>query len=257
MINNDNYFSQENSLKYVSTSQFKDFMKCEDMALARISGDYKSEKSTALLVGSYVDSYFEGTLEEFKSNNPEIFTQKGMLKSEYKQAENIISRIEKDKHFMDYMSGEKQVIMTGEIENVPVKIKMDFYHSAKVIVDLKIIKDFNSLYVSGKGRLNFIEAWGYDIQGAIYQEIVSQNTGAILPFVIAAATKEKITDIETFYIPQYHLDNVLGYVKSNILHINDLKQGNIEPKRCGKCDWCKSTKVLTEVKNMEVLDFES
>ncbi|MFQ9895041.1 MAG: PD-(D/E)XK nuclease-like domain-containing protein [Lachnospira sp.] len=36
-----------------------------------------------MLVGSYVDSYFEGSLEQFKKENKEIFTQKGDLKSDY------------------------------------------------------------------------------------------------------------------------------------------------------------------------------
>ena len=42
---------------------------------------------------------------------------------------------------MEYMSGEKQVIMTGEIEGVPVKIKIDSYHPNKMIVDLKVMSE--------------------------------------------------------------------------------------------------------------------
>ena len=38
---------------------------------------------------------------------------------------------------------------------------------------------------------HFWKAWGYDIQGAIYQEVVRQNTGILLPFGLAVATKEK------------------------------------------------------------------
>ena len=66
------------------------------------------EKTTALLVGSYVDSHFEGTLDLFKAQNPEIFTKKGELKAEYRKAEEIINRIERDPLFMMFMSGEKQ-----------------------------------------------------------------------------------------------------------------------------------------------------
>lgn len=55
-----------------------------------------------------MDSYFEGTLEEFKKENPEIFTQKGELKANYKQAERIIARMERDPLFMQYMSGENR-----------------------------------------------------------------------------------------------------------------------------------------------------
>ena len=82
-------------------SGYKDFagtygkMPCEFYGMEKLNGRWEDEKSTALLVGSYVDSYFEGSLEQFKKENPEIFTQKGELKANFKQAEEIIARIER------------------------------------------------------------------------------------------------------------------------------------------------------------------
>ena len=246
-LNEGNYFSVEKNLKYIGASQFKSFLACEDMALAEIQGKFEREKTTALLVGSYVDAHFEGTLDIFKAKNPEIFTQKGELKSQYQQADYIINRIERDELFMKFMSGQKQVIMVGEIEDVPVKIKVDSLHP-NMIVDGKVMKDFESVWVADKGKLHFIEAWGYDIQGAIYQEIVRQNTGELLPFYIAAATKEKEPDIGLFSIPQTQLDYCMdAIIKPNIVRFDAIKKGIIEPERCGWCDWCKRTKVLTEI----------
>ena len=216
MLNNENYFSTENQLKYMGVSQFKAFEKCQASALAEVKGDFVREKTTALLVGSYVDAHFEGSLDLFMAKNPEIFTKKGELKSEYKKANEIINRIEEDELFMEFMSGEKQVIMTGEIEGVPVKIKIDSYHPGKMIVDLKCMKDFEPIYVKEKGRMNWIEAWGYDLQGAVYQEIVRQNTGLTLPFFIAGATKEKVTDIAVVEVPQSYLDVELERFKKNV-----------------------------------------
>ena len=146
MLNSDNYFDRENQVKYMSVSQFKAFEKCEAAALAEIMGDYEREKTTPLLVGSYVDAYFEGKLDLFKENNPQLFKRNGELKSEYIQADQIIQRIEKDPLFMFFMNGEKQVIMTGEIEGIPIKIKIDSYHPGKLIDDLKIVKDFKPIY---------------------------------------------------------------------------------------------------------------
>ena len=161
MLTNENYFDRANQMRYMGVSQFKAFEKCEAAALAEVAGDYERERTTALLVGSYVDAHFEGTLDLFKARNPEIFTKKGDLKSEYRQAENIINRIERDPLFMFFMSGEKQVIMTGSVEGVPVKIKIDSYHPGKMIVDLKVMRDFKPIYVEEKGRMSWIEAWGY------------------------------------------------------------------------------------------------
>ena len=89
------------------------------MAMAEINGTYEREKTSALLVGSYVDSHFEETLDIFRAQNPQIFKKDGTLKSEYVQAEQIISRIERDAMFMEFMSGKKQVHMTVRFEGVP------------------------------------------------------------------------------------------------------------------------------------------
>ena len=244
-LTNENYFNREMSEKFIGVSQFKSFENCPAMALAEIKGEFEKEKTAALLVGSYVDSHFEGTLDIFKAQNPNIFKRDGSLKSEYIQAEQIINRIEQDELFMEYMSGEKQVIMTGEIEGVPVKIKIDSYHPDK-IVDLKIMRDFEPIYKAEQGRLRWFEAWRYDLQGAIYQEIVRQNTGLQLPFYLAAATKEKVTDIDIIHISQDMLDFELEQFKKKVQLYDAIKKGIIEPNRCEKCDYCKQTKILTE-----------
>jgi hypothetical protein len=256
MLTSDNYFDIENQIKYMSVSQFKAFEKCEAAALAEVMGDIERERTTALLVGSFVDAYFEGTLDVFKEKNPQLFKRNGELKSEYIQAETIIKRIERDPLFMFFLNGEKQVIMTGSIEGIPVKVKIDSYHPDKMIVDLKVMKDFKPIYVEEKGRLSWIEAWEYDLQGAVYQEIVRQNTGKKLPFFIAGATKEKEPDIDIIEIPQPYLDVELERFKENIIRYDGIKKGFFQPRRCEKCDYCKQTKVLTAPRSMEVLKFE-
>ena len=250
-ITQTDYYSHENSLKYMGATQFKNFEKCEAAAMAEINEEYAHKKTTALLVGSYVDAHFEGTLDFFKAKNPEIFKKDGDLKADYKQADYIINRIERDSFFMKAMDGEKQRIMVGEIEGVPVKIKIDSYREHKTIVDLKVIKDFSPIYVNGRGKLSFYEAWGYDIQGAIYQEIVRQNTGETLPFVLAAATKENETDLQVISLDQSELDAAMEIVKANIGRYAAIKAGTETPTRCEHCDYCKFTKRLDKVLTSE------
>lgn len=241
ILTQENYFSMEASMEYMSVSQFKSFEKCEAGAMAEIKGEYEREKTTALLVGSYVDAHFEGTLDIFKAQNPEIFLKNGGLKSEYRKAEEIINRIEDEPKFMDFLSGMKQVIMVGEIEGVPVKIKIDAYFPDDKIVDLKVMRDFEPIWKDGS-KMPYFEAWGYDLQAAVYQEIVRQNTGKQLPFYIAAATKEPVTDIQGLLMPQEFLDERLSYFKGLVRHYDNIKKGTEQPERCGKCDYCKSTK---------------
>lgn len=247
----ENYYGMEANKAYMSVSQFKDFngtygkMACEFEAMEKLEERWKPEPSTALLVGSYVDSYIEGTLDDFKKRNPEIFTQKGELKAPYKKAEEIIARIERDEYFMKYLSGEKQRIMTGNLFGCDWKIKMDSYIPGVVIVDLKVMASITDLkWVKDIGYLDFVRYWGYDIQGAIYQKIVELNTGKKLPFFIAAVTKENEPDIRIIQITQNYLDEALSVVSANINRVLMVKNGDREPDKCELCDCCRHNRVL-------------
>ena len=250
-LNEANYFSPESNHHYMSVSQFKNFvgslgMKgCEAKAMASLKGEWEEKTSTAMLVGSYVDAHFEGTLDIFRAKNPDIFTKKGEPKAEFRKAEEIIQRVERDPLFMQFMGGEKQVIMTAELFGVNWKIKIDSYHPDKCIVDLKVMRNIrDNFYVKDYGRLNFIENWGYDLQLAIYQEVVRINTGKQLPCYISAVDKGEYPDIEIIGIDQDKLNFALSQVELNIKRISDVKNGVVEANRCGTCDYCKHTKIL-------------
>lgn len=171
-----NYHSPEASMAFMGASQYKHFQSCPAAALAACRGEYKRETTTALLVGSYVDAHFSGTLDTFRAQHPEIFKKDGGLKSEYIQAEEIIVRLERDPIMMLYLRGEKQAILTGVIAGVQFKIKPDVLHPWR-IVDMKVMRDFETIWKNGE-RMPFVEAWGYDIQAAIYQEVEYQNSAS-------------------------------------------------------------------------------
>lgn len=265
----ENYYSREANMQYVSVSQYKDFngttgkAGCEACAMAKIRGEVEEVSTTPLLVGSYVDAYFEGTLPTFSAQHTEIFSSRGKtageLKSEFKQASVMIDRAVKDPVFMRYMDGDKQVIMTGEIEGVPVKIKIDSTDGRR-ITDLKTVKSITEIfYAKDLGqRLNFIEWWGYDLQAAVYREIYRQNTGDLLPFYICAISKDKTDNIphpriKVIEIPPMRMDEKLSEVKSNIVRIQHIKEGDREPLRCEVCDYCADTEVLDVPISMDML----
>ncbi len=247
----ENYYSKEANKEYMSVSQYKDFagtygkMACEFSAVEKLEERWEQKKTTPLLVGSYVDSYFEGTVGEFKKETPEIFTQDGGLKAPYIQADKIIERMERDPLFMMYMSGKKQVIMTAELFGTKWKIKIDSYAEGIAITDLKVVESITKpKWVRDIGYLDFIRYWGYDIQGAIYQEVVYRNTGLRLPFYIAAGTKEEEPNIEVIHVTQNYLDEAKHMVEMNMPRILRVKNGEAEPDRCEMCDCCRHTKVL-------------
>lgn len=247
-LTNGNYYSPEANGAHWSVSLFKAFDKCEAAGLAQVRGQYERETTDALLIGSYVDAYFSGEMDEFMGEHAEtMFKRNGELYAKYEQANKLINAIECQPLMMEYLEGEKQVIRTGKLFDVDWKIKMDVFNGER-IVDLKCVKDFEPLYKEGAGRVSWIEFWGYDIQGAIYQKIeqISSQRAEPLPFYIVAVTKEKTPDIAVIRLPQYVLDTALKIVESKIDRFDLVKTGEIEPMRCGKCEWCKSTKILTE-----------
>ena len=259
------YYSREMDMEYMSSSQLKKFLgcparpACEAKAVAELQGEWETPKSDALLIGSYIDICLTGTEDErieFLEAHPEMFSSKGatkgQLKAQFRQADAMIARIYEDRDrggvFMKYLEGDMQKVYFGEIHGYKFKAKLDVIGDGW-ICDFKSTESINKMQFN-KGWYNFIDYWGYDLQGAIYQELVYQNTGKRLPFFIAAVSKESEPDLGVFRIPQENLDLALDLVTPEKLErISLLKAGEIEPKRCERCDYCRHTKVITKPMN--------
>lgn len=266
-----NYYSLEANKAYCSASQYKDFIGyplkhgCEARALATLNGTYQPDITKALLIGSILDALWEGAtpadlVERFPDCVSTRGATKGEIKAEYRQAIDLYKRSIADKKFSQYMSGEKQVIMTGEIEGLPFKIKMDSYHDGKAIVDLKSTQnaspDFR-YYIPDLGqKLPFYLSYGYDIQLAIYQEIVRQNTGYKLPCFLTVVDKKSHPLPQIIQLENKLLDNALTGVKNNVYRIIALKGGEIEPICCNydECDFCRD---MYECKVLSTSEFET
>ena len=255
-LTDENYHSSEARQHYFGVSMFKEFEKCEVMGLAKVQGTYVEKTSEALTFGSYVDAYFSGELTQFIAEHPEMFKKDGTLMAKYSNIQEVIDAIESDPLFMKYLNGEKQVIMTGEIAGVPWKIKIDAYHPHKLIVDQKVMRDMEPVWVERDGfnvRTDFIDAFGYDLQGAAYQEIVRQNTGEQLPFVLAVTTKQECPGNELIRIDQEYLDLALERIKAKAPRYWDIISGKIEPVGCGHCPACRKIHKVTGVKSYRTL----
>ena len=243
-----NYYGKKASLEYFSVSQFKDFMKCPAMALAKIRGEYEQESSRALLLGSYVDEMLTGTRESqmafLEENHSDLFKKNGDYYADVSQAAETIERIKKQPLMMKYLAGKHQVIMTGEIEGVLFKIKMDSYKKGEYIADLKYMASLRSPNLFQP----MVKYWGYDLQAAVYQEIVRQNTGDKLPFMFVVATKENPAHLAVGEISQWNMDEALDLVRKHIVRFQNIKTGQLEAERCEDygCDYCTRTKVITE-----------
>lgn len=266
-LTSENYFSPEMQMAYMGSSQFKAFRACEAAALAELRGEYARPATTALLVGSYIDAHYEGALGPFQATHPELFRRDGSLKAEYAAADQIVRRLERDRLYSMLMSGRKQVIRTGEIAGVPFKIKIDSLLGARevsailaefpetapafgfgdgAIVDQKIMRDMGPVWSEEEGgRVPFVEAWGYDIQGAIYQAV----EGHMLPFILAVGTKEEAPDVGALYVGDNDLAARLIEVEERAPRYQAIKEGRVPPERCEHCAWCRATRELRRIIN--------
>lgn len=243
-----NYYGPKANQEFFSVSQYKDFLKCPAMAMAKIKKEYVPERGRALILGSYFDEMLTGTeksLAKFiEENRSELFKKNGDPYADVEQATETVDRVEKQPLMMHYLNGKHQVIMTGEIEGVPFKIKMDSFDPDEYICDLKYMASLRSPNLFQP----MIQYWGYDIQAACYQEIVYQNIGKRLPFIFDVATKEKPAHLAVGEISQWNMDAAMEGVRNNIRRFAAMKRGEIEPERCEDygCDFCTSTKLITE-----------
>lgn len=275
MVTAANYFDPEIEMAYMGSSQIKGFMRCEAAELARLRGEYVTPVNTAMLVGSYVDAHFEGTLNVFKAQHPELFKRDGNLKAEFTQAERIIDRMEQDELYMLLMSGKKQAVRTGEIAGVPVKIKIDSLLDASIcreivrrfpgteealglcagaVVDQKVMRSLEDVWdPEERERVPWWRAWRYDIQGAVYQAV----EGHLLPFILAAGTKEEEPDIRAVYLPDSTLSAALMEVEDLLPRFQAVKEGREKPRSCGKCPYCRAVRQLVTIESGDETDAES
>ena len=246
MLTDELYFADT---EHMSVSRFKKFDRCEVDGMTDFG-----EPSDAMMVGSYVDHYISGTLEQFKIDNPSLFStrnpNKGELKAPYRQAEEICKFIDDDVNLTQFMQGDKQTVMTGEIGGVPFKGKFDIYAKGITINDLKIMASITDR----KGNYyDFITAWGYDYQASLYQELSFQNTGEKLPFFVCVVTKEEPFNSAIIQVDQVTMDIKLQEVTEKIQHYYNVWKGIEEPIGCGICKSCIKQRTVTPIISLEDL----
>lgn len=249
-----NYHSTEMNRKYMGCTQFKSFIPrfrgCEAKAMAKLTGEYLEQDNDAFLLGNYVHAWNSGELQEFMMDNPSLFKKDGTLYTKYAIGDLMIETLRNDPLIAKVREGQKEVIMTGELFGMPWKIMIDIYNpKLKVFTDLKTCREIHRTYWNeylGE-RQNFIEFWGYDWQMAIYAEIERQNRGGenyFSPHIIAVS-KEDPPDKEVIYFGTDFIEQTLKEMEYYAERVKEVWEGKSKPERCGVCDYCRKTKVLS------------
>lgn len=202
ILTDENYYSAEADMHYMSCSQFQGFCECEAKQLAKLQGRWIEEPKEAFLVGNYFHSYFESPEAHKKfcdENFDDIFKTKEVTVQRatklapaiketvvtgkyapFEQADKMIQVAENDpviKRFID-MDGECEQFMVGDIFGFPWRMKMDKYmESSRMIIDYKTVANIYETKYSSElnERVTFVESYGYIFRAAIYSLIECQN----------------------------------------------------------------------------------
>lgn len=251
----------------MSVSQFKSFIPaflgCESAAMALMNGTYENPSKTAFIEGHMLHAWQEDRLEEFKANNPDIYSSRGVtagqLKSNFQHCNKMIEVLENDPMVLEVLSGQKEVIMTAELFGVQWKIMIDSYRpDVGAFADLKALMNMKKHYNDHSMTYeNFIDYYGYNIQMAVYAEverIANKQDQHLFPHIVVV-TKEEIPDHEIIMFDHEDIKQGLFIVERHIERVKAVKSGNEEPIRCERCDYCKSTKKITKFKRYFEMGF--
>jgi len=267
----ENYYSNEANRHYLSKSIFTDFEKCEAAALAKINGEWEPQRDeTPLLVGNYLHSYFESkeahqdflkqTDSAGKTNESKMISSagktKGQLKKEFKVAKQMIDRLAEDEAFNQlYLPGQKEVIVTGEIHGVPWMGKIDSLDlENEFFYDIKTSRDLHegAWVKTQEGRnikVPFVQAFSYDLQMAVYRELIRQTFGVTCQPLIFAVSKQTPCELMGITFDgddeQALLDAALERIEEKQAHIKAVIDGKEEAVCCSKCEYCRGKSTIS------------
>jgi hypothetical protein len=252
-LTRNNYFSKEAENLFMGSSSFKawdiEHGGCEAKEVAKHNGEWKEKENPAFLLGTYVHAWSSEELEEFKVDHPELFKKDKTLYAKYALGDKMIETFESDETMMQMRKGEKEKIFIGKIAGVDFKIQVDILNVEHgYFADIKTTKNIREKYWNNelKTHENFIQKYDYPLQFAIYAEILRQNLNMDewLDSYVLAVDKQDIPDHEVIYMGTDFIKSKLEEIERKLPHIIAVRNGEIEPKRCGKCDYCRSTKKI-------------
>jgi len=252
-LTRENYHSLDSEKAYMSRSQYLGFLQCEAQQVAKLAGTWTEETSNAFLVGQYVHAWNEGSIKDWIAEHPGMFTKSGGLKAEYKQADKMIATLEADPFAMYMLEGQKESIFTAEFAGATWKVMADVHNQErKRMVELKTSRNLRETVWSTvhEQRVTFIEQYNYLLQAALYCEIERRASGRPendwLDYYMVAVSKDNVPDKEIIDLrdPDRYVVE-LERIERNMPRVLQVKAGTLEPFRCERCDYCRSTRRLT------------
>ena len=268
ILTRDNYYTREADWEYMSCSQYQSFCECEAATMAKLEGRWTPKHTESLIVGNYFHSYMEGKdahKEFLQQHFSDIFKTKVDKKSgevivtgkyaAYDVADDMIAAVMRNdlcKRFYN-MPGNVEEIMTGEIFGVPWRIRMDKrFPDMNMILDWKTSANIRELEYNPftREKETFVEFHGYLMRAAVYSEIVKQVEHRVNDpqFIIVAVSKQDPPDLAVLSLNhRQRWDLELDEIRHRLPHIMRVKTYQEQAKRCGVCEYCRSTNHVNKI----------
>lgn len=238
-----NYHSPEARVRWLSSSDVKQVMRCE---AAWASGEREDEDKEVLVFGHLFEALLTG--EEY--DNPALYSSrgptKGLLKAEYQPAEDMAQAVRRSPMLARLIDrSRKQVIMTGEIEGLPFRVMCDLLDTNGSILDIKSARSFAAQYDENHGAYReWWAIWDYPVQLWIYSEIARQN-GLDVPHVGIIAAAKNNCDVQAITFSRETMEAAEADARYAIDRISAIRDGDL-PMKCERCQWCIDHKEITD-----------
>lgn len=194
-------------------------------------------------------------LRQFAKDNG-IFIA-GEKKADFINADKVIQALKDEPVFNDYYEGkdgdwvEKEMILTGELEGLAFKGKIDSINlTQRYFVDLKTMRSLASetwsptLHQRVPQMVYNVIEYKYHLQMFIYQKLLEQMDLPFFTPYMVAVSKEEIPDKEIIVFDEELLETGEAVFYAHIQRVREVVEGLVPPKHCGECDYCKTIKHL-------------
>ncbi|MDF2563760.1 MAG: hypothetical protein K0Q53_155 [Massilibacillus sp.] len=251
---------------------------CEAREVAKRKGEWQDKEKLAFLVGNYIHTW-SSSEEDFKNfcqeNSSAIYKPKGGMYADFVKADKMIACLKDDPAIEKMREGKKEQIFVGKIFGVDFKIQVDILNVLECrFCDIKTTENISKTHYNPQTqeRETFIQKFDYLLQFSIYAEILRQNYKQILEdalniytekqlekFIklvkdnryldcyILAVDKQEIPDHEIIFMDlDGFIKEKLQEIEFKLPHIVAVRNGEIEPMRCERCEYCRSTKKITK-----------
>lgn len=239
----ENYHSPEAKALWISSSDIKKAHRCE---AAWAAGESEDENKSAFLFGHLFEALVTG--EEYE--NPFLYSSrgptKGQLKSEFQPAQEMADAVRRSRFLCEIIDRcRKQVIMTGVIGGLPVRVMCDLLDIDGSIYDFKSTASFDPKWDDVQDAYrDWWAVWDYPIQMWVYREIARQN-GIVVPHVGLIGASKANCDVQALRFTRETMEAAEADATYTIGRMAAIKAGD-KPVECGFCKHCIGQKIITE-----------